>query len=283
MLPGIEIRRRIDGAVVAEVEQRDRVHLEVQVVGRPLGVAGVAHEPDDLARLHVCAVRGRGREGREMGVVELVSLLVEDPEPVAADLVPADREDRAVRDREERLAELAEDVVAVVIGDVGAGGAVGVDVRSRPVDREDIAAGRQLRVQLQGLRRAGPALPGAEPRGIPGLGLSRSSSRCRSSSWSSSPVAARRRRGLGRGFGVAELDLASGGQAAVRGVQVDVELGHEQAVAARPARGAEVDCLSPRSSAGPSRRELRDTVGDGLAPTFRFVTVLPFALPPAPE
>jgi hypothetical protein len=53
-----------------------------------------------------------------MRVVELVALLVEDPEAIPADLVPADREDRSVGDCEQRLAELAEDVVAVVVRDV---------------------------------------------------------------------------------------------------------------------------------------------------------------------
>ena len=120
VLPRIEVRRRVDRAVVAEVEQRHRVHLEVEVVRRALGVARVAHEADHLAGLHVRAVRRGRREGGEVRVVELVALLVEEPEPVAADLVPADREDGAVGDGDERLAELAEDVVAVVVGDVGA-------------------------------------------------------------------------------------------------------------------------------------------------------------------
>ena len=49
-----------------------------------------------------------------MRVIELVPGLVAEPEPVAADVVPAYGEDRAVGDREEGLAELAEDVVAVM-------------------------------------------------------------------------------------------------------------------------------------------------------------------------
>jgi hypothetical protein len=36
----------------------------------------------------------------EMGVVELVAGLVAQPEPVAADVVPADGENRSVGDRE---------------------------------------------------------------------------------------------------------------------------------------------------------------------------------------
>ena len=49
-----------------------------------------------------------------MRVVELVAGPIAEPEPEAADVVPADGEDRAVRDGEDRLAELAEDVLAVV-------------------------------------------------------------------------------------------------------------------------------------------------------------------------
>lgn len=41
-LPVLEIRSRIDGAVVAEREQRARVDLEVEVERRLEGVAGVA-------------------------------------------------------------------------------------------------------------------------------------------------------------------------------------------------------------------------------------------------
>src|SRR3978361_2220028 len=47
---------RVARPVVPEVEQRDRVHLEVQVVRRAFGVARVAHDPDPLPRLHPRAV-----------------------------------------------------------------------------------------------------------------------------------------------------------------------------------------------------------------------------------
>ena len=93
VLPRVEVRRRVDSAVVAEVEERHRVDLEVEVVRRSLGVAGVAHEADHLPGLHVRAVDGGGRERGEVRVVELVALPVDDPEPVAADLVEADGED----------------------------------------------------------------------------------------------------------------------------------------------------------------------------------------------
>src|SRR5579862_8632789 len=103
-----------------------------------------------------------------MRVVELVALLVEDPEAVAADLVPADREDGSVGDREERLAELAEDVVAVVVGDVRARCAERVDVRGRPVDGEDVVAGGELRVELERTGRLRAVLLRAEPGRIAG-------------------------------------------------------------------------------------------------------------------
>ena len=69
-LPPREVGRRVDGAVVAEEEQRDRVHLEVEVGRLPLGVAGVAHEADHLAGAHVRAVLDERRERREVRVEE---------------------------------------------------------------------------------------------------------------------------------------------------------------------------------------------------------------------
>src|SRR5205823_1908695 len=135
-----------------------------------LGVAGVTHEPDHLPGLHMRAVRRRRRERREVRVIELVPLLVEEPEPVAADLVPADREDGSVGHSEERLAELAEDVVTVVIADVRARRAEGVDVRGRAVDGEDIVAGRELGLHLErSWLRPGGSLLRAEPRRVTGL------------------------------------------------------------------------------------------------------------------
>src|SRR5439155_19639242 len=88
-------------------------------------------------------------ERGEVRVVELVPLRVAEPEAVAADLVPADREDEPVGAGEHRRAERREDVVAVVPvpGNVAAEGAEGVDERRGAVHREDIAAGRELRVQ----------------------------------------------------------------------------------------------------------------------------------------
>ena len=150
MLPGIQVRGRVDSTVVAEVQERHRMDLEVEVVRRSLGVAGVAHEADDLSRLHVRAVHRVDRERREVRVVELVARLVDDPEAVAADLVEADGEDDAVGARDERLPERSEDVVAMVIGDVRSLRAKRVDVRRRPVDREDVAAGGELRLHVSG-------------------------------------------------------------------------------------------------------------------------------------
>ena len=79
-----------------------------------IGVARVAHEAEHRARLHLAAVDGERREGGEVRVVELVAVVVAKPEAVAADVVPADREDRSVGDGEQRRAELAEDVLAVM-------------------------------------------------------------------------------------------------------------------------------------------------------------------------
>ena len=90
------------------------MHLEVEVVRRALRVAGVADEAEHVAGVDVRAVDRERRVGGEMRVVELVAPVVAEPEPPAADLVPADGEDGPVRDREERRAERREDVVAVV-------------------------------------------------------------------------------------------------------------------------------------------------------------------------
>ena len=102
-------------------------------VRRALGVAGVADEAEHLAGLDVHPVAGDRREGGEVRVVELVSLRVAQPEPVASDVVPADREDEPVGAGEDRRAERREDVVAVVPvpGDVAAEGAEAVAVRRR--------------------------------------------------------------------------------------------------------------------------------------------------------
>ena len=104
-------------------EQRHGVDLEVQMDGRELGVAGLPHEAEHVAGLDLPAVDGERRVRREMGVVELVPGAVAEPEAPAADVVPADREHRAVGDGEERRPERREDVLAVVpaAGDVARG------------------------------------------------------------------------------------------------------------------------------------------------------------------
>src|SRR5207248_8142945 len=118
VLPRVEVRRGVDRAVVAEGEQSDRMDLEMQVVRRPLRIAGVPDESEHGARMNACAVHRRGRVCGEVRVVELISLAVDEPETPAADPVPADGEDEPVRDREDRRAEWREDVVAVMPADV---------------------------------------------------------------------------------------------------------------------------------------------------------------------
>src|SRR3954453_18354058 len=98
-LPCGEVARRIDGAVITEAEHSDGMDLEVEVVRRAFGVARVPREADDIAGVDVRAVFGERRERGEMRVVELVPLLVADPEPVAADRVPADAEYGSARAR----------------------------------------------------------------------------------------------------------------------------------------------------------------------------------------
>jgi hypothetical protein len=142
--PRVEIRGRVDRPVVAEEEQVDRVDLEVHVRRRSVGVAGGADEAEHVACLDAPPVHRQRREGGEVRVVELVALVVAQPEAVAADVVPADGEDGPVGDRQEGGPERREDVVPVVVRDVGAGRAERVAVRRRAVDGEDVAPGRQL-------------------------------------------------------------------------------------------------------------------------------------------
>ena len=88
------------------------------------------------------------RVGGEMRVVELVALGVAEPQPPAADLVPADRVDGAVCDGEQRRSERREDVLAVVpaADDVGARSAERVAERGRAENGEDEALARELRL-----------------------------------------------------------------------------------------------------------------------------------------
>ena len=79
-----------------------------------------------------------------MRVVELVPFVVAEPQAKAADVVPADREDRPVGDGEDRRAELGEDVFTVVPTrhDVASRRSEGVPERRRAIDGKDVAAGR---------------------------------------------------------------------------------------------------------------------------------------------
>ena len=90
---------------------------------------GVADEADHCAGANLPAVHRERRKRREVRVVELVSLVIAQPEAVSAQLVPADGEDGAVGDREERRAERGEDVLSVMPADAGARRAEGVGER----------------------------------------------------------------------------------------------------------------------------------------------------------
>ena len=111
-----------------------------------LGVAGVADEADDVARLDTAPLDRKRRVRRKVRVVELVALGVAQPEPVAADLGEPDRVERAVGDREQRRALGGEDVLPVVpaAGDVRPRAPEAVAERGRAVDGEDVAARGEL-------------------------------------------------------------------------------------------------------------------------------------------
>ena len=53
--------------------------LEVEVIGRPLGVTGVADEPEHVPGVYPPPVDGERRERGQVGVVELVPLVVPEP------------------------------------------------------------------------------------------------------------------------------------------------------------------------------------------------------------
>ena len=212
-----------------------------------------------------------------MRVVELVPLAVPQPEAVATDVVPADREDGAVRAGEHRRAEGGEDVVAVVpvAGHVAAEAPEGVDEVVWPVDREDVAARSQRGLEPErDLERLSEALrgPGLRRRRL-GLGLLRLHGRLARSGREHR----RRRPGLSPRLGVADQDLATRRKPAVIGRQVDVEAGDVAAVArclpgGRPNLGLlERDRVAPitQRDASVGARSLRDAAnrepGNGSA------------------
>ena len=137
-LPRRQVRERVHDAVVAEPEQRHRMHLEVQVRWSSPRVAGVADEAEHVAGPDPRALPGERRVGGQVSVVVLVPLPVAKPEPPATDGVPADREHRAVCDREHGCAAAGEQIRAVVPAGARPRRAEVVGERDRPVDREDV-------------------------------------------------------------------------------------------------------------------------------------------------
>src|SRR3954451_21793098 len=115
-LPLMQVRGGIDRAVVAELDECGlvRMHLEVEVRRRREGVARPAEEADHLARAHMRVREYPARIAGEVGVVERVAPLVGQPQPPAAELVPAHEAQRSSCDRDERRTERREQVVAVM-------------------------------------------------------------------------------------------------------------------------------------------------------------------------
>ena len=133
-----------------------------------------------------------------MGVVELVPLPVAQPEPVAAEVVPADREHGAVGDGEQRGSERREDVLAVMPADAGPGRAERVGERRRPVDREDVPLRGERRRDVGRRRledRAG--LPGSGPPAASAAASSASAARRRACAGFAGVAAAVPRAGTG--------------------------------------------------------------------------------------
>ena len=129
--------------------------LEVHVRRGRLGVAGVAGEAEHGAGLDLAAVLGVGREGGEVGVEERVARLGVQPQAVAGDRQRADAVDGPVGDREHGGAEGGEDVVALVLAGVGAGGAEVVGDVGLAVDGEGVALAGEALLDLGGLPALG--------------------------------------------------------------------------------------------------------------------------------
>src|SRR5207248_8863539 len=129
-----------------------------------------------------------------------VAAVVSEPESPAAHLVPPDGEDGAVLDGEYGRAQRREDVVSVVpaTGHIAAQRTVGVGVRGVAVDRENVSALAELRLDVERL-----ADDGRDSVVLRGLGMLGGGRRLRRGDG--------RRRRLARlcvRFRVADLDLA---------------------------------------------------------------------------
>ena len=112
--PAVEITRRVDGAVVAQRQERPRVNLEMEVERRAEGVAGVTDEAEHRPGLDPALVEGGAGVPGEVGVVELVAEPVAYPEPPPAEPFPPDSVQCSVGDGDDRRAERGEDIVAVM-------------------------------------------------------------------------------------------------------------------------------------------------------------------------
>src|SRR5579862_3780136 len=155
-VPGVEVRGRVDRAVVLEVQERTRVDLEVEVRERRERIARVADEADHLASPYAALPQSERAVAGEVGVVELVAGAIADPEPPAAELLPADTVQRPGGHGDDRRSERGEDVVAVVpaAGNVAARRAVGVAERDGARDREVVWAAVERRRQDRKLMAA---------------------------------------------------------------------------------------------------------------------------------
>ncbi len=234
-LPRRQVRiGRHRASVVAAVQQRDGMDLEVEVVRRVLGVTRVPHEADHVARSHLRAVDREGRERREVRVVELVAGGILQPEAEPADVVPPDRVDDPVGDGENRSAQRSEDVLAVVPAGCRARGVEGVRVRRSAVDREDVAALRQTRDHV---RRHTPHRRHGRPIAL--ARLHRLPVHLRPDRASGVVLDAAHRlwlERLGGDIRVADDDVRPGGHAGVLDIHADVQSSHSCVESARSSR-----------------------------------------------
>ena len=168
MGPAVEVARRVDCAVVSEMQQAAGMNFEVQMRRGREGIPGVSDEADYLSRTYSVGAQNSGRVSRQMGVVELVTGRIAHPQPPAAELFPSDSVDRATGDRDDWSSKRREDVVAVmpIPSDVATKGTVGVAVLGCTYHRKDIAPRHEWRSDLERpmglphMPRRPPDLPG---------------------------------------------------------------------------------------------------------------------------
>jgi len=138
-LPREQIRIGIDAVEPTGVD------LEVEVGRSGDRLTAVAHETDHLTGAHPGAAEDARGVGGQVGVVELVSAVIGEPQPVSSERVDTHLGQHPARHGDQGRAGGSEDVIAVVPPGHRTRSAVVVDVAEGAHHREDIVgATRQI-------------------------------------------------------------------------------------------------------------------------------------------